>query len=630
MLQIIVNELSKRMAAYSHCIFVRIIDEQGIHVLDNMYPKNIIIMSSIDSQLYEWWLHEEAALERDKRNVDAFCHHRRVQLILLDAWRHVTQLPIQVVNQLADRSIESYWATRPFNKNAVKQTDKNHDISFSHCLNWSQINDTNIRQKMMSDKIRPLFKGHSDGRNPLCGQINLLAMKTPKTSAFIDNQPQTINKKRPAPSCFSDDTMDTSTSYHYRPPFGKQQQQQQQQQPPQNVQESLSFRTARDQLEIDEARTKTGGTVVKKSLGMHSSAKRSIYNRYVDPTSGRQSQGDSNRQMMPLPPTPSAPVSSAPVLQTNQSNNTEPPNNKLEESGGAKHIDPKLIEMITSEIMELNLTTTWNDIAGLNEAKRSITEIVVWPMQRPDIFTGLRRPPKGLLLFGPPGTGKTLIGKCVASQSKATFFCVSSSSLTSKWHGESEKLVRALFAVARSRQPAVIFIDEVDSLLQERSENEDESTRRIKTEFLVQIDGASTQGDERILLIGATNRPQELDSAARRRFVKRIYIPLPDLPARKSIISNLLKDQKHTLTDNDMEHICTLTDGFSGADMHSLCHDAALGPIRDIHDIELLTSEEVRGISVDDFIKSLKAIRPSVSEGDLKQYEDWNKTYGSI
>ena len=153
--------------------------------------------------------------------------------------------------------------------------------------------------------------------------------------------------------------------------------------------------------------------------------------------------------------------------------------------------------------MELNLTTTWNDIAGLIDAKRSITEIVVWPMQRPDIFTGLRRPPKGLLLFGPPGrltpahpselepnflgTGKTLIGKCIASQSKATFFCVSSSSLTSKWHGESEKLVRALFAVARSRQPAVIFIDEVDSLLQERSENEDESTRRIKTEFLVQI-----------------------------------------------------------------------------------------------------------------------------------------------
>ncbi|CAF1460385.1 unnamed protein product [Rotaria sp. Silwood1] len=603
-------------------------------------------MSSVDSQLYEWWLYEEASLECNKRNVDMFCHHRRVQLILLDTWRYVTQLPIQVMNQLANRPMESYWTTRPFNKNVIKQIDQNHQISFSQCLNWTEINATNIRQKMMNDKIRPLFKGHSDGRNPLCGQINLLSIKTPKTSSSFDNQPQALNKKRPAPAYFSDDTMDTSTSHHYRPPFGKPPPQQQpQQQQPQISQDSLSFRTARDQLEIDEARTKTNGVVVKKSLGMHSSAKRSIYNRYVDPTGGRQTQGDSNRQMMLLPST-----SSAPVLSTNQSNNTEISNNKLEESaavaaaaasggagagavaaasggsggggGGAKHIDPKLIEMITSEIMELNLTTTWSDIAGLTEAKRSITEIVVWPMQRPDIFTGLRRPPKG--------TGKTLIGKCIASQSKATFFCVSSSSMTSKWHGESEKLVRALFAVARSRQPSVIFIDEVDSLLQERSENEDECTRRIKTEFLVQIDGASTQGEERILLIGATNRPQELDSAARRRFVKRIYIPLPDLSARKAIISNLLKDQKHILTDNDMEHICTLTDGFSGADMHSLCHDAALGPIRDIHDIELLSSEEVRGISLEDFVKSLKAIRPSVSESDLKQYEDWNKAYGSI
>ncbi|CAF4816820.1 unnamed protein product, partial [Rotaria sp. Silwood1] len=337
LLQIIVNELGKHIATYLHCIFVRIIGEQGMHVLDNMYPENIIIMSSIDSQLYEWWLYEEAVLERDKHNVDVFCHHRRVQLMLLDTWRHVTQIPIQVINQLADRSIESYWATRPCNKNAIKQTDKNHHISFSHCLNWPQINGANIRQKMMSDKIRPLFKGYGDGRNPLCGQINLLSIKTPKTSSFIDNQPQTLNKKRPAPACFSDDKIDTSISHHYRPPFGKQQQ-------PQTQQEPLSFRTARDQLEIDEARTKTNGIIVKKSLGMHSVAKRSIYNRYVDPTGGRQTQGDSNQQMIPPPPTPSAPV-----LQINQSNNTEPSNNKLEESGRAKHIDPKLIAMITRD-----------------------------------------------------------------------------------------------------------------------------------------------------------------------------------------------------------------------------------------------------------------------------------------
>lgn len=172
----------------------------------------------------------------------------------------------------------------------------------------------------------------------------------------------------------------------------------------------------------------------------------------------------------------------------------------------------------------------------------------------------------------------------------------------------------------------MIFIDEVDSLLQERSENEDESTRRIKTEFLVQIvsssliilQGSSSFRSRMVLvrkvknvffslvlpigrrtilvpffIIRLRSRPQELDSAARRRFVKRIYIPLPDLAARQSIISNLLQDQKHSLSTDDIEHVCTLTDGFSGADMHSLCHDAALGPIRDILDIELLSSDEV-------------------------------------
>nr|CAI5828105.1 unnamed protein product [Callosobruchus analis] len=187
-----------------------------------------------------------------------------------------------------------------------------------------------------------------------------------------------------------------------------------------------------------------------------------------------------------------------------------------------------MVELIKSEIMDVGPNVHWNDVVGLEFAKAAIQEAVVWPMLRPDIFTGLRRPPKGILLFGPPGTGKTLIGKCVASQSKSTFFSISASSLTSKWVGEGEKMVRALFTVARVHQPAVIFIDEIDSLLTQRNDTEHESSRRIKTEFLVQLDGAMTDNEERILVIGATNRPQELDEAARRRFVKRLYIPLPE------------------------------------------------------------------------------------------------------
>ncbi len=150
-------------------------------------------------------------------------------------------------------------------------------------------------------------------------------------------------------------------------------------------------------------------------------------------------------------------------------------------------IEPRIIELIRNEIMHRVDNITWESIAGLEHAKNSIREIVVWPMLRPDIFTGLRGPPKGLLLFGPPGTGKTMIGKCIASQVKATFFSISASSLTSKWVGEGEKMVRALFAVARCNQPAVIFIDEIDSLLTQRSDNEVEASRRIKTEFLVQF-----------------------------------------------------------------------------------------------------------------------------------------------
>jgi SpoVK/Ycf46/Vps4 family AAA+-type ATPase len=149
-------------------------------------------------------------------------------------------------------------------------------------------------------------------------------------------------------------------------------------------------------------------------------------------------------------------------------------------------------------------------------------------MLRPDIFTGLRAPPKGVLLFGPPGTGKTMIGRAIASEAHATFFSISASSITSKWVGESEKLVKTLFAIARVKQPSVIFIDEIDSILCSRKEGEHESSRRIKTEFLIELDGTRTNGDEKILIIGATNLPEELDDAVRRRFVKRLYIPLPN------------------------------------------------------------------------------------------------------
>ncbi|KAG7279796.1 hypothetical protein CRUP_013706 [Coryphaenoides rupestris] len=295
-----------------------------------------------------------------------------------------------------------------------------------------------------------------------------------------------------------------------------------------------------------------------------------------------------------------------------------------------KNFEPKIIELIMSEIMDHGPPVAWDDIAGLEFAKATIKEIVVWPMLRPDIFTGLRGPPKGILLFGPPGTGKTLIGKCIACQSGATFFSISASSLTSKWVGEGEKMVRALFAIARCHQPAVIFIDEIDSLLSQRTDGEHDSSRRIKTEFLVQLDGAATAAEDRVLVVGATNRPQEIDEAARRRLAKRLYVPLPEAAARRQIVASLMARERNQLAAEELEDVVVAAEGFSGADMMQLCREAALGPIRSIQlgDIATINADHVRPILYRDFQDALKTVRPSVSPRDLELYEEWNRTFG--
>ena len=285
--------------------------------------------------------------------------------------------------------------------------------------------------------------------------------------------------------------------------------------------------------------------------------------------------------------------------------------------------------MIYNEILE-TAVVTWEDIAGLEFAKKCVQEIVVWPMLRPDVFTGLRAPPKGLLLFGPPGTGKTMIGKAIACESNATFFAISASSLMSKWVGEGEKMVRTLFAVASWREPSVIFIDEIDSLLTQRSEGEFEATRRLKTEFLVQLDGAATNSSERVLVLGATNRPQELDEAARRRMTKRLYIPLPDPVARRSLVSHLLRRIPAELSEQELDLIVAKCAGYSGSDIRALCTEASLGPIRDLGQrLKDMQHEDVRPVRLIDFEKAFKQVRASVSQKDLEGYIEWNKQFGS-
>lgn len=295
-----------------------------------------------------------------------------------------------------------------------------------------------------------------------------------------------------------------------------------------------------------------------------------------------------------------------------------------------KNVDPVMIEAILNEIMSKVSHVTWDEIAGLEHAKSIIKEVVIYPMRRPDIFSGLRGPPKGLLLFGPPGTGKTLIGKCIASQANATFFSISSSSLTSKWVGDGEKMVRALFAVARVRQPSVIFIDEIDSLLSQRSDGENEASRRIKTEFLVQFDGCGTDSEDRILLIGATNRPHELDEAAQRRFRKKLYIPLPEPDARRKMVEGRLREFPHSLSYEDIDQVVLLTEGYSGSDMTGVIADAAMEPVRGVlSDIETVSKESIPPISLADFKKAVTQVRASVSEKDLELYLKFDAAFGS-
>ncbi|KAJ2508271.1 Fidgetin-like protein 1 [Coemansia sp. RSA 2049] len=295
-----------------------------------------------------------------------------------------------------------------------------------------------------------------------------------------------------------------------------------------------------------------------------------------------------------------------------------------------RNIEPRMIEMIENEILSSGQAVSWDDIAGLGAAKSAVHMAIIYPLLKPDLFRGIRAPPKGLLLFGPPGTGKTMIARCIASQAGATFFNISASSLTSKWIGEGEKMVRALFAVARVRQPAVIFIDEIDSLLTQRTDGEQEATRRIKTEFLVQLDGCGTTADEdRIVLLGATNRPHELDEAARRRFPKRLYVPLPDADGRAQIVRNLLlRAQKCCVSDSQLETVCARTEGYSGADMATLCREAAYGPLRHITDFATASEDDVRPIAFEDFEYALTQVRPSVSEKDLEIHKAFNRQYG--
>jgi SpoVK/Ycf46/Vps4 family AAA+-type ATPase len=299
-------------------------------------------------------------------------------------------------------------------------------------------------------------------------------------------------------------------------------------------------------------------------------------------------------------------------------------------------VDRAACEQILDEILIKGEKLQWDDIAGLQSAKQSLKETVVYPFLRPDLFKGLREPITGMLLFGPPGTGKTMIAKTVANESQSTFFSISASSLLSKYLGESEKLIRALFFMAKKLAPSIIFFDEIDSLLTARSDGEHESSRRVKTEFLIQwsaLSSATAREDEntsRVLVLAATNLPWAIDEAARRRFTRRLYIPLPEFETRMAQFMHLMQNQKNSLSEMDFIIIANKTEGYSNSDITSLAKEAAMEPIRELGE-NLMSIEhgKIRGLVLSDFERAMKVIRKSVAPETLKRFEEWAARFGS-
>ncbi|KAI4133230.1 MAG: hypothetical protein LQ338_000288 [Usnochroma carphineum] len=286
-----------------------------------------------------------------------------------------------------------------------------------------------------------------------------------------------------------------------------------------------------------------------------------------------------------------------------------------------------------------DIPVTFEDIGGLGDIIDELKESVIYPLTMPQLYSrtsSLLSAPSGVLLYGPPGCGKTMLAKALAHESGATFINLHISTLTEKWYGDSNKLVNAVFSLARKLEPSIVFIDEIDAVLGQRRSNEHDASSMVKAEFMTLWDGltsANSSGEsQRILVLGATNRIQDIDEAILRRMPKKFSVSLPSAPQRLRILGLVLKDTRIDKDDFDLEYLVRVMAGLSGSDIKEACRDAAMGPVRELirqkrasgGHMNAVNPSEVRGLRTGDFFGGLPLSKPTPTKesNNNSEYSD--------
>jgi SpoVK/Ycf46/Vps4 family AAA+-type ATPase len=299
---------------------------------------------------------------------------------------------------------------------------------------------------------------------------------------------------------------------------------------------------------------------------------------------------------------------------------------KASPEGGGKGNGEELV--VTEKPM-----VKWDEVVGLDPAKKAVKEAIVYPVQRPDLFPlGW---PRGILLFGPPGCGKTLLAAAVATEIDANFYSIDAASIMSKWLGEAEQNVAKLFNSARKSandgKPAIVFVDELDSLMGQHA-NEVGGEIRVRNQFLKEMDGIMDKGKAlHVYVIGATNKPWDLDWAFIRRFQKRILVPLPDHHTRLMMLKHYMTTLQ-TTQDVDLHELARLSEGFSGSDIRDVCQSAQLSLIGEFFESGKATDKEAkpRALRMVDFRQIFEERKPSVSVDMLSMYNRWFEAFKAL